>query len=199
MDTYLSLATASEGLYREKGSKFFAFAYPVTDEAEVNIYLTNLRKQHHSARHHCYAFVLKPAEGQEERYRTSDDGEPTHSAGDPMLGQIRSHQLTDVLLVVVRYFGGTKLGIGGLINAYKTAAADAIAHNRMVEKVRTEELLIRFGYENTSEVQRIIHQYSAEVVHQEFAQQCHFCLRVAQSSWEEAKAALTGLPGVVCS
>ena len=197
MNAYLSLATTSEGSYREKGSKFYAFAYPVTDETEVDIHLANLRKRHHRARHHCYAFVLKPAAGQEERFRASDDGEPTHSAGDPILGQIRSHRLLDVLVVVVRYFGGTKLGIGGLINAYKLAAADAIGHNRIVERVRTEALSIRFDYGVTSEVQRVLHHYNAEVVQQEFAEQCCFRLRVVQSTQEEAKIALAGIPGVV--
>ena len=125
-DTYYSLATVSEGSYREKGSKFYAHAYPVATEDAIKEHLNTLRQQYHDARHHCYAFVLKPLEGQADRFRANDDGEPSHSAGDPILGQIRSLSLHDVLVVVVRYFGGTKLGVGGLVNAYKTAAAQAL-------------------------------------------------------------------------
>lgn len=196
-DLYRSLATTSEGVYREKGSKFYAHAYPVSDEEAVKERLQALRRQYHDARHHCYAFVLKPSAGQEEYFRANDDGEPTHSAGDPILGQIRSHNLYDVLVVVVRYFGGTKLGVGGLVNAYKTAAAEALTHNRVVEKVRKEVLRIRFGYAATSEVQQIVHQCEAEVAEQAFEQDCYFRLLVPRSLLEPTRQRLTATQGVI--
>jgi len=115
-DTYFTIKHESEGFYKEKGSKFLAFAYPVQDEAAVKERTSELKKVYYDARHHCYAYIL----GHDgEQYRASDDGEPNHSAGDPILGQIKSNNLTNTLIVVVRYFGGTKLGISGLINAYK--------------------------------------------------------------------------------
>ena len=195
-DTYHSLATTSEGFYREKGSKFYAHAYPTTSEEEVKVRLEELRQQYHDARHHCYAFVLKPLEGQEERFRANDDGEPSHSAGDPILGQIRSLDLYDVLVVVVRYFGGTKLGVGGLVNAYKTAAADALAHNRVVSKVYQEEIAIRFDYTATSQVQQTLHQYALEIAEQQFAQDCYYRLRVPRSQVAVVQQQFAAIQGV---
>src|SRR5690606_39655528 len=131
-DTYLTIADHAEGLYYEKGSKFIALAYPVSDEEEIKSLLENIRKKYYDARHHCYAYRL----GREGLvFRANDAGEPNHSAGDPILGQLRSYNITDVLIVVVRYFGGTKLGVGGLINAYKTAAADAIENSTIITKI----------------------------------------------------------------
>lgn len=196
-DYYLSIDSISRGYYQEKGSKFYAYVYPVTQEEAIKEHLDTLRKQHYDARHHCYAFVLKPLEGQEERFRANDDGEPTHSAGDPILGQIRSSKLYDVLIVVVRYFGGTKLGVGGLVNAYRAAAADALAHNRIVRKVRREIIKIQFEYTATNEVQRVLHQYQAEIISQQFAQDCYYQLRVPQSQFEVAKQQFAAVPGVV--
>ena len=195
-DTYHSLATTSEGFYREKGSKFYAHAYPTTSEEEVKVRLEELRQQYHDARHHCYAFVLKPLEGQEEYFRANDDGEPSHSAGDPILGQIRSLDLYDVLVVVVRYFGGTKLGVGGLVNAYKTAAADALAHNRVVSKVYQEEIAIRFDYTATSQVQQTLHQYALEIAEQQFAQDCYYRLRVPRSQVAVVQQQFAAIQGV---
>lgn len=125
-DTYFTLKGNSEGFNKEKGSKFLAFAYVVSNEDDVKKTVAELKKKYYDARHYCYAYVLGD---QSEIYRAKDDGEPGHSAGDPILGQIRSKKLTNTLIVVVRYFGGTKLGVGGLIHAYKTAAADAIENN----------------------------------------------------------------------
>ena len=196
-DTYQSLATTSEGFYREKGSKFYAHAYSVTNEDEIKARLDELRQRYHDARHHCYAFVLNPLEGQSARFRANDDGEPSHSAGDPILGQIRSLELHDTLVVVVRYFGGTKLGVGGLVNAYKTAAAEALAQNRVVTKVHRREMIIRFEYAATNEVQQFLHQYEAEIADQQFAQDCYYRLRVARSQYEAARQQLTSIPGVL--
>ena len=196
-DTYRSLTTTSEGFYREKGSKFYAHAYGVASEAEITERLKELRARYHDARHHCYAFVLKPREGQEERFRANDDGEPPHSAGDPILGQLRSLDICDALVVVVRYFGGTKLGVGGLINAYKTAAGAALAHNRIVQKTRKGSLSIRFTYPATSEVQQAIHHGQAEIVEQDFGQDCYYRLQVPYSQLKIIEQQFAIIPGVV--
>jgi uncharacterized YigZ family protein len=117
--SYLTIASPSEGSYKEKGSRFLAFAYPVSSETEIREKLESLKAQYFDARHHCYAWMLGP---EKKHFRANDDGEPNHSAGDPILGQLRAMKLTNVLIVVVRYFGGTKLGVGGLISAYRSAA-----------------------------------------------------------------------------
>jgi uncharacterized YigZ family protein len=186
-DIYYSLAGESEGMYKEKGSKFLAHAYPVTSEAEVKDKIDLLKKQYYDARHHCYAFILKPEEGREESYRANDDGEPSHSAGDPILGQIRSKELHDVLVVVVRYFGGTKLGVSGLVSAYKTAAADAITHNRIVRKVIRKPLSIRFPYAATNDVMQLIDLYQMQIMEQNFGADCQYQLAVARSQWQDAQ------------
>ena len=196
-DTYRSLAGPSEGFYKEKGSKFFAFAYPVSSEDDIKQKLESLKKQYHDARHHCFAFILKPEEGREESYRANDDGEPAHSAGDPILGQIRSNNLHDVLVVVVRYFGGTKLGVSGLVNAYKAAAADAISHNKILRKVIRKPLQIRFSYEATNEVMQMIDQHQLEIVEQEFTAECRYLLAVARSQWHTVRDHFQQLDGVV--
>lgn len=131
-DTYLTISDDSEGFYKEKGSKFLSFAFPVHHEEDIKEKLDILRKKYYDARHHCYAYVLGK---DKEIFRANDDGEPNHSAGDPILGQIKSNQLTNILIVVVRYFGGVKLGVGGLISAYRTAAAEAISNNVIVEAI----------------------------------------------------------------
>lgn len=192
-DHYRSLAKSSEGFYREKGSKFFAFAYPVVSEEEVHTQLDLVKKLHHNARHHCYAFVLKPQIGQEEVYRASDAGEPPHSAGDPILGQIRSHQLMDVLIVVVRYFGGTKLGVAGLIHAYKTVAADALANNTIIEKFVERTFAIEFAYDATSSIMKIIDQHSISIVEQSYAEVCRYQLSVRASYYETVLAQFSEL------
>jgi uncharacterized YigZ family protein len=195
-DTYFSLAGASEGLYKEKGSKFLAFAYPVSTEEEIKDKLDALKKQYYDARHHCYAFILKPEEGREESYRANDDGEPAHSAGDPILGQIRSNELHDVLVVVVRYFGGTKLGVSGLVNAYKTAAAEAISHNKIVRKIIRKPLEVRFSYDATNGVMQVIDQYQMQILEQAFAADCYYQLAVARSQWHKAREEFQQVEGV---
>lgn len=195
-DTYLSLAGASKGFYKEKGSKFIAYAYPVSSEEEIKDKLNTLKKQYHDARHHCFAFILKPEEGREESYRANDDGEPAHSAGDPILGQIRSNNLHDVLVVVIRYFGGTKLGISGLVNAYKTAAAEAISHSRIVRKIIRKPLDIRFSYEVTNDVMQMIDQYQMQILEQDFAADCRYRLAISRSQWDTAQEQFRQMDGV---
>lgn len=177
-DTYLTLSRSSESLYKEKGSKFIGLAFPVASEQEIKNILEELRKKYYDARHHCYAYILAP-DG--EKYRANDDGEPNHSAGDPILGQIRSYNLSNTLIVVIRYFGGTKLGVGGLISAYKTAAAEAIEANDIIEKVVMETVKIRYGYESTNEVMRLIKEYELEILEQEFTADCRMTLAVRKS------------------
>src|SRR5688572_4417432 len=140
---YLTLQAATRGIYKEKGSKFLAFAWPVNTEFEIKEKIDGLRKEYYDARHHCYAWMLG---AEKNHFRAFDDGEPNHSAGDPILGQIRSKGITNVLIVVVRYFGGVKLGVGGLINAYKTAAENALNNSAIVEIEISENVNLQFDY-----------------------------------------------------
>ena len=131
IDTYRTLKSPSEGIYKEKGSKFLAFAFPVNNEGDIKEKLEEIRKAYHDARHHCYAWVLG---ADKSRFRANDDGEPSNSAGKPILGKLQSHDLSQILIIVVRYFGGVKLGVGGLINAYRSAADDAIQNGTIVKR-----------------------------------------------------------------
>ncbi len=177
-DTYLTLSKNSEGFYKEKGSKFLAFALVVRDEDDVKAHLAELKKKYYDARHHCYAYILgKHA----EKYRANDDGEPGHSAGDPILGQIKSKGLTDTLIVVIRYFGGSKLGISGLINAYKTAAADAIENNSVRENLVLTKIKIQFEYPVLNKVMKLVKDHELEIVSQKMEISCEMILGVRQS------------------
>lgn len=176
-DSYLTLKTISEGLYKEKGSKFLAFAYPVDTEDQIKEILDGLRKKYYDARHHCYAYMLGK---NQDIYRTNDDGEPNHSAGDPILGQIRSHQLTNVLIVVIRYFGGTKLGVGGLISAYKIAAAEAIQNNEIITAIVHSRLGVDFDYLAMNDVMKIIKDFDLQIVNQEFDNICRLEIQVRE-------------------
>lgn len=176
-DSYLTLKTTSEGLYKEKGSKFLAFAYPVDSEDQIKETLDELRKRYYDARHHCYAYILGK---NQDIYRANDDGEPNHSAGDPILGQIRSHQLTNVLIVVIRYFGGTKLGVGGLISAYKTAAAEAIENNEIIIAIVHSRLVVDFDYLAMNDVMKIIKDFDLQIVNQKFDNICRLEIQVRE-------------------
>lgn len=192
-DTFLTLSKVSESLYKEKGSKFLGFAYPVKSLDEIKTILDELRKKYYDARHHCYAYML----GQEaDQYRANDDGEPNHSAGDPILGQIRSYNVTNTLVVVVRYFGGTKLGVSGLINAYKIAAAEALEANEIIEEVVKEKVSIRYSYESTNEVLRLVKEFELDILEQEFTADCRMQLAVRQSKHEQLREKLQELEGV---
>jgi uncharacterized YigZ family protein len=167
--SYRTIDHPSEGVYKEKGSKFLAFAYPVVSEADIRDHLAALQKKYYDARHHCYAWMLGP---EKKLFRAFDDGEPNHSAGDPILGQIRSKDLTNVLVVVVRYFGGTKLGVGGLINAYKQAAADALDKIPVIEREITKSFTIHYDYTSTPEVMKLVKDFELEIVEQSFQDSC---------------------------
>lgn len=169
MKSFLTILEATEGFYKEKGSKFLSFAYPVSSDEDVKEKLDALRKQFYDARHHCFAYITGI---NAERYRANDDGEPNHSAGDPILGQTRSKNLTNTLVVVVRYFGGTKLGVGGLISAYKIAAADALDKAKVVEVPITETIKLSFPYDRASEVMRLIKEFNVDVKQQTFTESC---------------------------
>lgn len=164
---YRTIQGETEGIYKEKGSKFLAFAFPVKDEVEIKSRLDELRKKYYDARHHCYAYVVGP---DKKKYRANDDGEPNHSAGDPILGQIRSLELTDVLVVVVRYFGGTKLGVGGLITAYKTAAEDALRKIVVVEKDVVDRITLEYSYSATPEVMKLVKDFDLKILDQRFGE-----------------------------
>ena len=153
-DTYKTITKPSkEILFKDKNSKFFGYAFPVKSEEYINSKIENLKKQHHSARHCCYAYQI----GKEDfSYRANDDGEPNNSAGMPIYGQIQSFEVTNILIVVVRYFGGVKLGVGGLINAYKTAAQLALENSKIITKTINLDYLIKFDYKNMNKVMRII-------------------------------------------
>ena len=151
-DTYKTISQSSEGIYKEKGSKFISLAYPVTSEDQIREIVQFIKKEHHSARHHCYAWRL----GHEKlHFRANDDGEPSSTAGKPILGQIQSFDLTNILIVVVRYFGGTLLGVSGLINAYRNAALDAINQAEIIELLVEQHLWIEFNYSAMNEVMKI--------------------------------------------
>lgn len=169
-DTYKTIAAASEEvLYKEKNSKFFGYAFPVTTEEKIKEILERLRKEHFSARHWCYAYQI----GTEKiQYRANDDGEPNNSAGMPIYGQIQSFEVTNVLVVVVRYFGGVKLGVGGLISAYKIAAQMALENSEIVERTIDKHFIISFGYANMNKVMRIIKEKNLQIVSQKMEMDC---------------------------
>ncbi len=192
-DTYLTLQSESQGIYKEKGSKFLAFAYPVDNEHRIKEILDALKKQYHDARHHCYAYILGK-DGKD--FRVNDDGEPGHSAGDPILGQIRSNNLTDTLVVVVRYFGGTKLGVGGLVTAYKTAAAEAISANEIITATVTESVSFTFDYLDMNEVMRLAKTLDLNIKEQHFDNRCSMTLEVRQALHADLIDQLSIIPSV---
>lgn len=168
-DVYKTIETPAEGLYKEKGSKFIALAYPVRTEEAVKEIVGEIKVRYYDARHHCYAYRLG---ADKKKFRANDDGEPSSTAGKPILGQILSYDLTDILIVVVRYFGGIKLGVSGLINAYRAAAADAIGHARIVEKTDDEVFRIKFDYTVMNEVMRVVKEEEPEVMSRDFSMEC---------------------------
>ena len=177
-DTYQTIAAPSEGLYKEKGSKFLAFAFPVTAESQVKEHLERIRKEYFDARHHCYAYIL----GYDKAaYRVNDDGEPSGTAGKPIHGQLLSADLTNVVIIVVRYFGGIKLGVSGLINAYRTAARDAIDHAEIVERTIDCRYRVKFEYSLMNDVMRVLKDFSLQPQNQQFDLDCQLEVSIRQS------------------
>lgn len=177
-DTYLTIKNPTEGLYKEKGSRFIALAYPVSSEGEVKDIVQQLKRQYHDARHHCYAYILG---FKGDVWRANDDGEPSSTAGKPIHGQLVSRGLTNVLVVVVRYFGGTKLGVSGLINAYKTAASDALEKAEVITRSINDVYQINFSYGVLNDVMRLIKDEELAVKEQQFDTQCMVMLGIRQS------------------
>ncbi len=193
-DTYLTMAKPSEGLFKEKGSKFLSFAFPVRNEEEIKVILAGIRKEHYAARHCCFAWSLGPGQ---ERFRINDDGEPSGTAGRPIYGQMVSNNLNNVLLVVVRYFGGTLLGVSGLIQAYKQAAADAINNAEIVTQTIEQLFDIYFEYSAMNDLMLMIKEEHLEIVYSNFDLQCRLSLRVRLSRVMGIKEKIGKIEGVI--
>lgn len=174
-DTYLTVQSPSTGLYKEKGSRFISFLIPVETAEQAKAEIDRIRKEYHDARHHCFAYRLG-LKG--DIWRMNDDGEPSSSAGKPIFGQILSNSLSDVLIVVVRYFGGIKLGVPGLINAYRTASADAITNATVTTKTAGRTIGIEFGYPAMNDIMKTIKDYDVSVIGQNFDIECSMTIRV---------------------
>lgn len=174
-DCYKSIATLSKGLYKDNGSKFISFAYPVETELQIKSILSEIKKEYFDARHHCYAYRLGYLG---DKWRINDDGEPSSTAGKPIYGQILSNELSDLLIVVVRYFGGIKLGVPGLIKAYKSAAADAIANARIIEKIAGEIYTVTFDYLQMNEVMKVLKDLNITPSTQNFDLSCTIDVKV---------------------
>lgn len=192
-DVYHSIASVSEGSFRDRGSRFLAYAFPVRNEDEVREHVKNLKKEHHSARHHCYAFRIGT---REPAFRYNDDGEPSGTAGRPIYGQILSRDLTNILVVVVRYFGGTKLGTSGLINAYRSAAEECLAQAEITDRVIQKQFEIRFAYDIINQVMRIVDEEEAEICEKDFTESCRMILNIRESGFDRLKTRMIKLPGI---
>lgn len=192
-DSYITIKGPSEGIFKDKGSKFLAYAYPVSDIEQVKPILKKLKKEFYDARHHCYAFKIGLGD---ENYRYSDDGEPSGTAGKPIYGQILSNSISDVLIVVVRYFGGTLLGTSGLINAYKNAAADCIQKAELVGKIIKQKIQLAFSYELLSLVMRVIKEGNYEILKQDFTTYCELTINVRLNEYDYVLKRFTGIYGV---
>ena len=186
-DTYKTIIGVAEGIYTEKRSKFIAIAIPVHTVEEIKQHLDIYQKKYYDARHVCYAYML----GHERKdFRANDNGEPSGTAGKPILGQINSNGLTDILIVVVRYFGGIKLGTSGLIVAYKAAAAEAIANATIIEKTGDDEIAVAFEYPFMNDVMRIVKEEEPEILEQSYDMDCLMKLRIRRSMMGKLRARL---------
>lgn len=192
MAVFRTIQATSEGFYKEKGSKFLAFAVPVTSEDEVKAFIAQKRKEHHLAVHVCSAFRLG---ADLKLYRSSDDGEPSNSAGPPILGQIQAFELTNILIAVVRYYGGTNLGVGGLISAYKTAAKAALENAQLIEKEEMELFELTCTYEQMPKVMSFLKKEAIEILSQQMDLQCAFRLHLILSKAPHLKERLQELIG----
>ena len=179
--SYKEIECPSIGFYKEKGSKFIAYSYPIYSRKEVRKRLQEVKKLEHAARHHCYAYALEPDRSIQ---RVNDDGEPSYTAGKPILGQILSNNLTNILIVVTRYFGGVKLGVPGLINAYKAAAYNAISQAEIITKIIQKEYEVIFKYAQMNDVMRIIKQHDLKIIDTDFRIECKLKFTVAKDREE---------------
>ncbi|WP_299127695.1 YigZ family protein [uncultured Winogradskyella sp.] len=180
-DTYKTVAQMCKGeLFKDKNSKFYGYTFPVNSEKDIKLHLDTLKKEHHSARHWCYAYQL--GYGNNLKYRVNDDGEPSNSAGQPIYGQIQAFNLTNVLIVVIRYYGGVKLGVGGLINAYRTGAKLALENALIIEKTINKNFKLKFEYKNMSKVMRILKDYDVEIANRILNENCLLEISVRKSN-----------------
>jgi uncharacterized YigZ family protein len=192
-DTYRTLVSKSESLYKVKGSKHFGYAFPVYSVDEVKPLLEEIKKEHHTARHHCYAYRIGL---EKDVYRANDDGEPSGTAGKPILGQIQSFDLTNIFIVVVRYFGGTKLGVGGLIDAYRTSAKEAIEAGTIIARQVKSTYTVTFGYEQMGEVMAYLKNQGLEFYQQVFESQCSLLIDIRNADGPRLENELGGIYGV---
>ncbi len=195
-DRYRTIDKRSQGVYKDRGSKFIALAIPVDTESQVKAELEALKKQYHDARHHCYAWRLG---WDYSRHRINDDGEPSGSAGNPIFGQLRSHNLTNILVVVVRYFGGTKLGIRGLINAYRDASKEALNNNTITTKTIRQRISLHFQYAQMGAVMQTIKENQLHLLNTIFETDCRLELAVTKSKTEEIIKKFKSIDGVIAS
>lgn len=192
-DTYKTIKSSSEGIYKEKGSRFIAFAYPVSDQNEIKPIIDGLKKEHHEARHHCYAYMI----GKERTtFRVNDDGEPSGTAGRPILGQINSSGLTNILIVVIRYFGGTLLGVSGLINAYKTAATQVINNAEIIELTLQEFYEITYPFVSMNDIMKILKEENIGQSDQSFDLECRIKINFRESAREKNLNRLSRVEGL---
>jgi uncharacterized YigZ family protein len=189
-DSYYTIEKDAEGIFKDRGSKFLAFAFPVSGENEIKTHLSALKKEHPSARHHCYAWRLG---ADKQAFRANDDGEPSNTGGKPILGQIQANDLTDVLIVVVRYFGGTLLGVSGLINAYKNAAADAIINCRIEEKFILFEFKIEFSFDDMNPVMKTLKDNECKIISQNYEEVNSILFQVKKSNSEKLESGFASL------
>lgn len=192
-DTYITVKSFSTGLYKEKGSRFLSFAYPVFSVEETKSLIDDIRKEHHGARHHCYAYLIGP---EKLIYRSSDDGEPSGTAGKPILAQINSHGLTNILIVVVRYFGGKLLGAGGLTNAYRSAAESAIVNGEICELTVRDYYELTFPYSSLNEVMKVVKEDEIRQTGYNFDLDCRMGISFRVSSGERILKLLSGIKGL---
>ena len=189
-DVYKTISEDCTGLFKNKGSKFYSFAFPVFNEEEAKQHLNNLRKKYHDARHHCFAYIL----GQDGSvYRINDDGEPSGTAGKPIHGRIVSAGLTNILIVVVRYFGGTLLGTSGLIKAYRSAAEECLKNANIVELTVNVNFKINFKYEQMNKVMRIAKEGGIKIHSQDFGNDCSIEMSIRKSKYEKVSGLLLAL------
>jgi len=192
-DTYKTITSSSQGIYKDKGSRFVSIAIPVSDQEEIKPIIEKIKKEHHEARHHCYAYMI----GHERlAWRVNDDGEPSGTAGRPILGQINSYGLTNIIIVVSRYFGGTLLGVSGLINAYRSAAASAIENAEIIEKTLQEYYEITYPYISMNDVMRILKEENVGQSEQSFDLECRILLNFRISFKEKILNRLSRIEGL---
>jgi uncharacterized YigZ family protein len=195
-DTYLTVKTAAEGVFRDRGSKFLAYAYPIISDAEIKQIVSTLKAEHPKANHHCWAMRLG---NDRSVFRINDDGEPSGTAGRPILNVLLSRDVTNVLVVVVRYFGGTLLGVPGLINAYKQAAMDALDNATIIEKLVQDVYTLEFGHEQMNDVMRLIKENNLTMLNQQFDNLCRMQISIRKTKVNEVLGKLEKLQGLKTS